>query len=80
MYVGLSNGKLIVLDWKRIMKELFNKYAQRLAEYDADQKGLLKIDIGGGLYSREGYKTFGTHIFTIGSDDQTDFLMKKTIQ
>jgi len=39
-------------------KELFNKYAQRLAEYDADQKGLLKIDIGGGLYSREGYKTF----------------------
>ena len=39
-------------------KELFNEYAQRLAEYDADQKGLLKIDIGGGLYSRKGYKTF----------------------
>ena len=39
-------------------KELFNQYAQKLAEHDADQKGLLKIDIGGGLFPKEGYKTF----------------------
>lgn len=38
-------------------KELHNQYAQRLAEKDADDKGLLKIDIGGGLFPREGYKT-----------------------
>lgn len=38
-------------------KELHNQYAQQLAEKDADDKGLLKIDIGGGLFPREGYKT-----------------------
>ena len=35
--------------------ELFNQYAQRLAEKDADNKGLLKVDIGGGLNPYEGY-------------------------
>lgn len=39
-------------------KELFNQYAQKLAEHNADQKGLLKIDIGGGLFPKDGYKTF----------------------
>lgn len=38
-------------------KELHNQYAQQLAERDADIKGLLKIDIGGGLFPREGYTT-----------------------
>ena len=38
-------------------KELHNKYAQLLAERDADLKGLMKIDIGGGLFPREGYTT-----------------------
>lgn len=38
-------------------KELHNQYAQLLAEHDADLKGLLKIDIGGGLFPREGYTT-----------------------
>lgn len=38
-------------------KELHNQYAQQLAERDADLKGLLKIDIGGGLFPREGYTT-----------------------
>ena len=36
-------------------KELHNQYAQQLAEKDADDKGLLKIDIGGGLFPRAGY-------------------------
>jgi glycosyltransferase involved in cell wall biosynthesis len=38
-------------------KELHNQYAQQLAERDADLKGLLKIDIGGGLFPRAGYTT-----------------------
>jgi glycosyltransferase involved in cell wall biosynthesis len=38
-------------------KELHNQYAQQLAEKDADDKGLLKIDVGGGLFPREGYMT-----------------------
>jgi glycosyltransferase involved in cell wall biosynthesis len=38
-------------------KELHNQYAQQLAERDADLNGLLKIDIGGGLFPREGYTT-----------------------
>jgi SAM-dependent methyltransferase len=38
-------------------KELHNQYAQKLAERDADLKGLMKIDIGGGLFPRAGYTT-----------------------
>jgi glycosyltransferase involved in cell wall biosynthesis len=38
-------------------KELHNQYAQLLAEKDSDDRGLLKIDLGGGLFPREGYTT-----------------------
>ena len=38
-------------------KELHNQYAQKLAEKDADDNGLLKIDMGGGLFPKEGYTT-----------------------
>lgn len=38
-------------------KELFNQYAQLLAERDAELNNLLKIDIGGGLFPRKGYIT-----------------------
>jgi glycosyltransferase involved in cell wall biosynthesis len=38
-------------------RELHNQYAQQLAERDADLKGLLKIDMGGGLFPRAGYTT-----------------------
>jgi glycosyltransferase involved in cell wall biosynthesis len=37
--------------------ELFNQYAQQLAEKDADNRGLLKVDIGGGLNPYPGYTT-----------------------
>lgn len=37
--------------------ELFNEYAQRLAEKDADDKGLLKIDLGGGICPYKDYTT-----------------------
>jgi glycosyltransferase involved in cell wall biosynthesis len=40
--------------------ELFNTYAQRLAERDADIKGLMKVDIGGGLNPYPGYFTVDT--------------------
>ena len=37
--------------------ELFNQYARQLAERDAELKGLLKVDIGGGLNPFPGYTT-----------------------
>ncbi len=37
--------------------ELFNENAYALAERDADLRGLLKVDMGGGLFPREGYVT-----------------------
>lgn len=37
--------------------ELFNEYVQRLAEKDADERGLLKIDLGGGISPKHGYNT-----------------------
>jgi len=40
--------------------ELFNQYAQKLAERDADLRGLLKVDIGGGLNPYPGYTTIDT--------------------
>jgi glycosyltransferase involved in cell wall biosynthesis len=44
-------------DVQRITKELHNKWSQKLAERDADLKGLLKVDLGGGLFPRPGYLT-----------------------
>ena len=38
-------------------KRLFNENAYALAERDADLRGLLKVDIGGGLFPRPGYMT-----------------------
>lgn len=31
------------------------------------------------FYERAGFKTFGTHSFWVGSDEQTDFLMKREL-
>lgn len=36
-------------------KQLFNQYAQQLAEKDADTRGLLKLDLGSGVEKRSGY-------------------------
>ena len=32
------------------------------------------------FYTRWGYTPFGTHIFTLGTDEQTDILMKKQLE
>jgi glycosyltransferase involved in cell wall biosynthesis len=37
--------------------ELFNQYAYKLAEKDAELKGLLKVDMGGGIHPMSGYLT-----------------------
>jgi len=37
--------------------DIFKKYAYALAERDADLSGLLKVDLGGGLFPRPGYIT-----------------------
>ena len=44
-------------DVQKLTKELHNKWAQKLAERDADLKGLLKVDLGGGLFPRKDYLT-----------------------
>ena len=38
-------------------RELFNQYAQQLAEKDAEEKGLLKVDLGGGINRYKDYTT-----------------------
>ena len=37
--------------------ELFNQYAYQLAEKDSELKGLLKVDMGGGIHPMPGYLT-----------------------
>ena len=44
-------------DIQQKTKNLFLKYARTLAEHDADKAGLLKVDIGGGLFAYPGYTT-----------------------
>ena len=41
----------------RLTYKLYKKYAFQLAERDCELKGLLKVDLGGGLFPREGYIT-----------------------
>lgn len=48
--------------------ELRNKWSQKLAERDAQLKGLKMIDIGGGIDGRPGYVTIDQH----GSDIECD--------
>ena len=48
--------------------ELQRQYAYQLAERDADLKGLLKVDIGGGLFPKPGYMTIDQEGADITSD------------
>jgi len=48
--------------------QLFNQYAQLLAEKEADQLGLLKVDLGGGINGREGYLTIDQQDADINCD------------
>jgi SAM-dependent methyltransferase len=47
-------------DIQKITVDLFNKYARQLAERDAELRGLLKIDLGGGICPLPGYTTLDT--------------------
>lgn len=42
---------------QEITQQLYKKYIYRLAEREADLKGLLKIDLGGGFNKPKGYKS-----------------------
>ena len=42
---------------QKLTNEIYHKYAYQLVEKDAELKGLLKVDVGGGLFPREGYLT-----------------------
>ena len=62
LYIYRITGKNTSIDKRNSeiqekTKELRNIYARRLAEKDADELGLLKVDIGGGLNPYPGYTT-----------------------
>ena len=42
-------------------REIFNRYAMELAEKDARDKGLLLVDLGGGINARKDYITIDKH-------------------
>jgi SAM-dependent methyltransferase len=42
---------------QRETRRLGHQWSQTLAERDAEKKGLLKVDLGGGLFPRAGYMT-----------------------
>jgi len=48
--------------------QLFNQYAQQIAEKEADDLGLLKVDIGGGINGRPGYLTIDQQDADINCD------------
>lgn len=48
--------------------ELFDQYSRQLAEKDADTRGLLKVDIGGGNWSRPGYLNIDLNVGDIKAD------------
>jgi len=48
--------------------ELYNQYAYQLAERDAEKRNLLKVDIGGGLFPRQGYLTIDQEDADINCD------------
>ena len=59
LYIYRVHGKNTWLERNKKIQtgnwENFNYFMQRLAEREADLKGLMKLDIGGGLYPRKGY-------------------------
>ena len=61
LYVYRITGDNTWLERNQSIQEetvrLGHLWSQRLAERDADKKGLLKVDLGGGLYPRAGYMT-----------------------
>jgi glycosyltransferase involved in cell wall biosynthesis len=61
LYIYRIHGDNTWLERNRAIQEgthqLFTKWQQKLAEREADLKGLRKIDIGGGIYPKPGYES-----------------------
>ncbi|WP_229310453.1 GNAT family N-acetyltransferase [Leadbetterella byssophila] len=66
------------------------RYGQLLYEKaieEAKSRGITKLWLGVweenvkalGFYQRNGFETFGSHIFTLGKHPQVDLLMKKQL-
>lgn len=66
---GKGIGKLMIEKVGEIAKSKNIKYIW-LGVWDQNPKAVK-------FYEREGFKKFGTHIFTIGSVDQADYMMRK---
>tara|TARA_R110002020_G_scaffold281534_5_gene497229 strand:- start:3859 stop:5142 length:1284 start_codon:yes stop_codon:yes gene_type:complete len=61
IYRYLENGENTYLKRNAAIQtktvELYHHYAYQLAERDCDLKGLMKVDLGGGIYGKPGYTT-----------------------
>lgn len=66
---GKGLGKLLINKAIEIAKEANMKYIW-LGVWDINHKAIK-------FYEREGFEKFGTHVFPIGAEDQTDFLMRR---
>ena len=66
---GKGLGKLLIEKAIQIAKEAKMKYVW-LGVWDINHKAIK-------FYEREGFEKFGTHVFPIGSEDQTDFLLRR---
>lgn len=69
--IGKGVGKALMLRCVEIAKER-NKNIIWLGVWEHNDNAI-------SFYKKFGYEQFGTHIFMLGNDPQTDFLMKKSI-
>ena len=59
-------------------KQMIRKVVDLAAEKQIDHiwLGVWEMNPGAiAFYEKQGFKKFGTHVFTVGDDDQTDILM-----
>jgi ribosomal protein S18 acetylase RimI-like enzyme len=70
--IGKGVGKELMLKCFEIAKQK-NKNSIWLGVWEHNAKAIA-------FYKKFGFEKFGTHLFMLGDDAQTDFLMKKDIQ
>jgi diamine N-acetyltransferase len=69
--IGKGVGKALMLECISIAKKM-NKKLIWLGVWEHNQTAI-------SFYERFGYEKFGSHVFMLGDDVQTDILLKKTI-
>lgn len=68
---------------KKVAQELYNQALQKAKEIKADYIWLgvwVNNFRAVSFYTKNGFVEFGTHIFKLGDDEQTDLMMKKVLK